>query len=200
MSERAQLFTLEAFVAAIVLLATLAFSLQAVGISSNTASGGEMEIQSQHAGLAEGVLAETVEDGSLKQTLLYWNVTANSFHHADDSDGGYYISRSPPTAFGDLLQPRFDERQVRYNINLSFRNENNDRQRQQLVESGTPGGEAVQVVQTVTLYDEDQLVDENGTSRNVTLADVDEGFYAPDTGTDSQIYNVIRVEVVLWQS
>jgi hypothetical protein len=42
-------------------------------------------------------------------------------------------------------------------------------------------------------------VNETGAVRNVTLAETDE-FYAANVSSETRVYSVIRVEVVLWQS
>lgn len=200
MSDRGQTFTLEAFVAAILLVATVAFALQAVAVSSNTASAGETELKNQHAGLAEGVLNEAVADGSLRTTVLYWNESSEQFYNADGD--GHYTSQLPPTpngtVFGDTMGKTFGDRQVRYNVDLHYRDSTGDRQTQRLVESGTPNDDAVRVVETVTLYDDTALVDENGDPTATSLADSEEKFYAPNADDESPLYNVIRVEVMLW--
>lgn len=203
MPDRGQTFTLEAFVAAILLLATIAFALHVVTLSSNTASAGDTELRNQHAGLARGVLDQGTANGSLRTTLLYWDESKEQFYDADGDDA-YYIARAPNTTFGASLGAMFDDRQVRYNVNLYFQNETGARGHQRLIESGTPSDDAVRIVETVTLYNHTRLVDENETQRSVTLADVDENesrnFYAPDARPDSRVYNVIRVEVVLWRT
>lgn len=207
MSDRGQTFTLEAFAAALLLIAAVAFALQAVTITSNTASGGDTELGNQHAGLAEGVLDEAVATGSLRTTLLYWNESSGQFYNADEEEG-YYVSEMPPppngTAFGDSLKRTFGDRQVRYNVDLHYRNETGDRRTQRLIESGTPNDDAVRVTETVTLYNDTRLLDENGDPGERSLADVeanvDEDFYAPDADEGSPLYNVIRVEVVLWKT
>lgn len=202
MADRGQIFTLEAVVAAILLLGSVAFALQAVAITSNTASAGDTEIESHHRGLAEGVINAAVENGSLQRTLLYWDEDAGGFYNADAD--GHYVSRLPPTpdgtAFGDALERRFGDRQVRYNVNLYYRNAAGDRERQRLVESGTPSESAVRVVETVTLYDDTALVAENGTARETTLADAEADFYAPNVDGDGPLYTVVHVEVVLWRT
>lgn len=206
--ERAQTFTLEAFVAAILLLAAVAFGLQVVSISSNTASPADSELGNQNAGLARGVLDAAVANGTLDRSLRYWNQTNESFHRADErpGDGGHYVARLPQhpdaPAFGRALDSPFASRQVRYNVDLYYENAsgNGSVGHQPLVESGTPGDGAVRVVETVTLYDDDRLLAENGSRENVTLGEVsDEQFYAPDASPDGPLYNVIRVEVVLWK-
>jgi len=200
MCDRGQTFTLEAFVAAILLVATVAFALQAVAISSNTASVGETELKNQQTGLAEGVLNEAVANDSLRATVLYWNESSEQFYNADGD--GHYVSQLPPTpngtVFGDSLEGTFGDQQVKYNVDLHYRDSTGDRQTQRLIESGTPNDNAVRIVETVTLYDNTTLVDENEEPTATALADVEEEFYAPNVDEESPLYNVIRVEVVLW--
>ncbi|QLD87091.1 hypothetical protein HWV23_15625 [Natronomonas halophila] len=209
MGGRAQTFTLEAFVAAILLLATIAFALQVVSISANTASPADAELRNQHAGLARGVMDEAATDGNLSRMLRYWDQNASAFHGADEgaADGSYYVSRLPQNAdapeFGRALGEPFDNRQVRYNVDLYYTRANGTRGHQQLVDSGTPSDDAVRVVGTVTLYDDTPLLDANGSRENTTLrevaADSNQAFYAPDARPDGPLYNVVRVEVVLWK-
>lgn len=209
MSKRGQTFTLEAFVAAILLLATVAFALQVVSISANTASPADSELRDQHAGLARGVVDEAVAAGNLSRTLLYWDQNESAFHYADadPEDGGHYITRLPQNdtapAFGRALAAPFEGRQVRYNVDLYYASAEGGRAHQPLVESGTPSDEAVRVTETVTLYDDMRLLDANASRENATLREVAEDpdleFYAPDVSPDGPLYNVIRVEVVVWK-
>lgn len=209
MTDRGQTFTLEAFVAAILLLGALAFALHAVTISTNTASAGDTEGSNQLAGLGQGVLDQGVADGTLAHTLLYWNETTEEFYGADvdPEDGGHYISQLPQNetdpVFGQSMGAMFDDRHVRYNIDLFFRNETGYRGHQRLVESGTPGDDAIRVVATVTLYNDTALLDETGNS-SATLeeiaADPSRSFYAPDIAPESRVYTVIRIEVELWRT
>lgn len=197
--------------AAILLLATVAFGLQVVSISSNTASPADAELGDQNAGLASGVLDAAVANDTLDRSLRYWNQTNGSFHRADErpEDGGHYIARLPQhaeaPAFGPALDRPFAGRQVRYNVDLYYENAsgNGSVGHQPLVESGTPGDGAVRVVETVTLYDHDRLLAENGSRENATLGavadDPEVTFYAPDASPDGPLYNVIRIEVVLWK-
>lgn len=200
MTARAQAFTLEAFVAAVLLVATLSFALQAVAIDANTASSAGSELRGQHAGIAEGVLDGAVENGSLQSTLLYWDESNDRFLDADEEEG-FYLSRSPNTTFGRNLDGIFEDGRIRYNVDLYYRGTDGERETRRLVEYGTPSQDAVRVTETVTLYDDTTLVSRNESRRaNATLESVESDFYAPDASNDTQLYNVIRVEVVLWRT
>lgn len=204
MTDRGQTFTLEALVGVILMLAAVAFALQAVSISSNTASIADSELRGQQAGLAEGVLERSAENGDLQAVVLYWNESTQEFHGADGQEN-YYISPGRHstfgnTTFGESLGAILDDSQIRYNINLHYRGANDSQETQRLVESGTPSKDAVRIIETVTLTNDTTLVDESEQPReNVTLGTVGEGFYAPDVSEEEDLYNVIRMEVVLWQ-
>lgn len=206
MNDRAQTFTLEVLIGVIIMLAAVAFALQAVSISSNTASIADSELRGQQAGFAEGVLERHAENGTLTATLLYWNETEGRFIDSD-VDEGYYVSPSPNTSFGNTslgvsLEGVLDDPQIRYNINLYYKTDpdGDERDFQRLVESGTPSNDAVRIVETLTLANDTRLVDRNETARDVTLGELDEDeFYAPNVADERELYNVIRVEVVLWQ-
>lgn len=203
MSDRGQTFTLEAFLAAVILLSALTFALQALALSSTSTSVAGAERRDQHVGIAEGVLDQTVANGSLESTLLYWDELGGRFYGTSPLDG-HYVGRPPPTPFGTSLRAAFDRRQVRYNVDLYFPTRDGERGHQPLVESGTPSDDAVRVLETVTLYDRTRLVDANGSRRSVTLADVaadgNRTFYAPDVQPAGPLYSVVRVEVVVWQA
>lgn len=185
--------------ASILLVATLAFALQAVAISSNTAGATETELRGQHAGITQGVLDGAVENGNLKTTLVYWNESTERFHEADE-DEGIYIAESPNTTFGRTLRETLDDQQIRYNVDLYYRGADGERTTQRLVEYGTPSHDAARVMTTVTLYDDTTLVTTNESHReNATLETVEDEFYAPDAADDGPVYNVIHVEVVVWR-
>ena len=198
MSARAQAFTLEAFVASILLVATLAFALQVVAVDANTGGPADAELRNHHTGIAEGVLDGAVANDSLRSTLLYWDESAERFYGADPEDG-VYVAEAPNTTFGRTLAAQLDANRIRYNVLVRYRTANGSHGTRRIVEYGTPSPDAARVTETVTLYDNTTLVTRNETHReNVTLASVENDFYAPDA-SDGPIYNVVRVEVVVWR-
>lgn len=196
-TERGQAFTLEAFVAALVLLASVAFALHVTGVTPATASTANDQVENQHEGITAGLLDSAVANDSLRPTLLYWNDTNGAFHGASEE---YYVSRSPQnTTFGHQLEWAYGDRSVRYNVHVYYESSDGDIRKQKLIHHGTPSDDAVRVVETVTVYDDDYLYDADGTPSNVTLSD-SSSFYAPDVAPESPVYNVLRVEVVVWRA
>lgn len=197
MSDRAQTVTLEAVVASLLIIAAVAFALQAVAISSNTADVGDAETRAQHSGIAQGILDRAAENGQLRTTIVYWDEERQEFLGEPDEDG-FFRGTTPNTTFGAALES-LEQQHRTVNVRLTYLNETGELASQPLVESGTPPTDAIRVSRTVTLYEDTPLVDKNESAReNATLAVVEEDFFAPNAAPDDHIYNVIRVEVVIW--
>lgn len=195
MTARAQAFTLEALMAAIVLVASLVFALGIAGVTPLSASTASEQVENQLDGTAAGLLDGAEANGTLRPTLLYWNGTAGGFHGASED---HYVSRAPPTRFGEALQRTFGDRNVAYNVNVHYVSADGNRRKQALVVHGTPSDDAVRATTLVTLSDDDEVRGPTGEPTNETLAETS-AFYAPDAAPDSPIYNVVVVEVVVWR-
>lgn len=198
--DRAQTFTLEAVVAAILLIAGIAFALQVTGVTSQSSSTASEHVSNEHAERAAGALDAAAANGTLRQTVLYWNVSTGSFH--DSNQLGYYEDDGPPTAFWQTLTETFDERGLAINVNVIYL-DNGTTQRKRVVHQGEPSDEAGRATITLTLYDDDRLYDRNGTLSSTTVLEArnqtqPRQFYAPDV-SDGPIYTVVRVEVVVWR-
>lgn len=195
MAERAQAFTLEAVVAALLLVGSLVFAFQAAGVTANSAATSNPHVEHQLDGTAEGALDAAAANGSLAAAVRYFNASNRSFHGAA---AGHYVASRPPTRFGRLLDRTLAARGIRYNVNVSYVTASGNLTERRMVRHGTPGDNAVLAVETVTLYDDDRLLGAGGDPRPATVADA-AGFYAPDAAPGSPLYNVLRVEVVVWR-
>lgn len=192
---RGQAFTLEAVVAAVVVLGSLLFALQVSGATSLTASTSTGQGVQQHGATAAGTLDAAAADGSIKPTLLYWDDPNETFYGVSEVDEEFYTA-GPPTDFGAYLNGTLATAGLAYNVNLHYVDENRTVVRQELVRKGIPSDDAARATRTVTLYDDDRLLYGNGTASNTTLANA--SFYTPDRYPDDPVYNVVRVEVVVW--
>ncbi|KAB1191155.1 MULTISPECIES: hypothetical protein [Haloferax] len=209
MNDRGQAFTVEGLAAAILLLGTLVFALQATGITALSAgtAGGAAELQ--QADLARGVLSNAVASETLKPSLLHWNdsyvgTDGNGTYHGTGDDG-YYVA-GMPTAFGASLDRTLADAGYAYNVNVYYYNDSTAADNatvvsRPLVEQGTPSDDAIRAVRTVTLYDDDVLFDSGENSTDTTLAEAwnSSSFYIPDASLSSPVYNVVQVEVVAWR-
>lgn len=206
MNDRGQAFTVEGVAAAVLLLGTLLFALQATGITALSAGTAGGAVDTQQADLARGVLSNAVAAETLTPSLLYWNdsyvgTDRNGTYHGTGDDG-YYVA-GIPTAFGDSLNRTLTDNGYAYNVNVYYYDDSTGVDdatvvSRPLVEQGTPSDDAIRAVRTVTLYDDDVLYGVNSTATNTTLANAS-NFYAPDVSPDSPVYNVVQVEVVAWR-
>ena len=193
-TDRGQGFTLEAVLAAMVLLTTIAMAFHLVGITPNTPSTSDASDVREQRAIVDGVLAASVDDGSLQATLRYWDDEAGGFHNTTD---GYYVSQKPPTAFGERLERVLHEDGIKYNVYAQVVT-NEGIATQPIVVHGTPTDQAVRSVSTVTLLPSDRLIEANGTASSTTLAAA-ETFYASDA-LDGGHAAVVRIEVVVWRT
>lgn len=194
--SRGQAYTLEAFIAALLLISSLTFALQVTAVTPLSASTANQHIENQQRASAAGALAAADEQEVLDDAILYWNASEKQFHDPDRVD--YYTNQFSPNDFGTILDRSFAERGLAVNVLVHVEGESRP---QQMVYHGEPSDNAASASRTVTLYDDDRLRFENGTAGR-TLSNVESDstaeFYASDTHS-SLIYNVVRVEVVVWR-
>jgi hypothetical protein len=197
--DRGQVYTLEAFSAAVIMLTGLLFALQMTAVTPLTASTSSQHIENQQAAVAEAVLASADEKGTLEETLLYWDSGPDEFHGV--SAQGAYLGGGPPTEFGRTLNGTFRSEGIAFNVNLYYLEENQTTRGgpEQLVFLGTPSEHAVAATRTVTLYDDDRIYDADHTRSSIELSAIENSYFAEDVSDDTAVYNVVQVEVVVWR-
>lgn len=198
--DRGQAHALEAITAGMLLLASLLFALQVTAVTPLTGSTSSQHIENQQAKLAEGLLAAEAENGTIVPTLLSWN---QSGHFAGAEPGGFH-GGGPPTAFGNVLNRTLRERNIAFNVNVFYVTSSGERSRHpvQLVDLGSPSDHASTATRSFTLYDDDVLRELNDTDDSTDptgTALADATYFAPDADSDSRVYNVVEVEVVVWR-
>lgn len=194
--DRGQAHTLEGISAAILVLASVIFALQVTAVTPLTASTASQHIENQHQGAAAGLLATADARGDLRPTVLYWNTTNSTFHGTGNDS--FYTTGGPPTDFGRMLNQTFEENGIAFNVNLLYLTPDRDQRERQLVNLGRPSDHAVVVRTSVPIYDDDEIIAADNTSTGTTVENAST-FYADDIDPQSNLYNVIRVEVVIWR-
>ncbi|MFQ3319238.1 MAG: hypothetical protein ACI8UR_002123 [Natronomonas sp.] len=190
-NEHGQAYTLEAFIASLLLISSLTFALQVTAVTPLSASTANQHIENQQRSSAAGALVSADQQNVLKPAVLYWNDTEGQFHNPER--GEYYTNTYPDNGFGDILNRSFAGRGLA--VNVLVHTEGNSRP-QRMVYNGQPSDNAASASRTVTIYDGDWLRDENNTrSKRVSNA----SFYADDEHGNSLVYNVVRVEVTVWR-
>ena len=193
--DRGQAHTLEGVVASLVLLSAVIFALEMTAVTPLSASTSSQHLENQQESTARGILGSAAESGALKQSVLFWNETSEQFHNT--SAVGYYTSGPPPNEFGRMLNRSFDRQGIAYNVYLGFTSAGGGRGDTRLVYQGRPSDNAVRATWTVPVFENDQIYDHEGQPTGTTVAE-SSSFYASNAG-DGAVYNVVRVEVVVWR-
>jgi hypothetical protein len=191
-SERGQVHTLEAIVAGLLLTSSIVFALQMTAVTPLSASTSSQHIENQQQASASGVLASASRNGSLRRTVLYWNSSSDRFHGA--TVNGFYTRRLP-TDLGRTLQRTFGDRGIAYNVYVTYY-KSGRLQRKPILYRGEPTDNAVSAGRTVLLANDTRLLYENRT-RGPQIND--SNFYA-DEGGAGPLFDVVRVEVVVWRN
>ena len=191
--DRAQAHTLEAFMAALLVVSGVLFALDATAVTPLSASTSNQHIQNQQRDVANDLLAAEAENGSLRTALVDWNTSSNGFRGAGDD--GYFTTGGPPNDFGAAINETFRDRRVAVNVELAYW-DGGSMARRPLVYMGSPSDNAVTASRAVTLYNATTLAD--GTT-NVSDAGADGDFYAPDAAPGSELYAVVEVRITAWR-
>lgn len=182
-----------------ILLVGVGFAIQVTAVTPLSASTSSEHLENQLQSTGQGVLASTAASGDLKQAVLYWNASTQQFHGADNED--HYTTNLTENNFTSALQRTYDPRNVAYNVYVVYHTSNTETERKRMVFQGQPSDHAVSASRTVTLVDDDNLIDADGSENDTTVGETD-GFYAPDAGNASEqrvVYNHVRVEVIAWR-
>lgn len=192
--DRGQAHTVEAFIAALLLISGLLFAMQATAVTPLSASTSNQHIENQQRALAGDLLSTAAEDGSLTDTISYWNESDGSFQ--DSPETGYYTDSGSQTAFLEALNRTLAERRIAYNVRLRYHNTAGTPsvKTKRLVELGRPSDNAVTASRTVTLYDDDRLTGESDCELQNCSS-----FYAPNVDADSPVYNRVEVRITTWR-
>jgi hypothetical protein len=212
--ERGQAHTLEGVIAALLLLSSLVYALQVTAVTPLSASTSNQHIENQEQATASGILASAADQprpggDALKTAVLYWDESTGAFHGR--SAGPYTNDAGYPTAdidgdgdaeiqftFARLLKDGFSDRGIAYNAYLHYQTDDG-RATKELVYRGAPSDNAVSASRTVTLYDGDNLYEPDERLDDANTVGNTGSFYAPDVASSSEVYNIVRVEVVVWR-
>ena len=195
--DRAQAHTLEAFAAAILILAGLTFALQATAVTPLSASTSNQHLENQQRAVADDLLETSAANGDLEDALLRWDPVNETF--TDGRSPSYFTAGGPPNAFGEALNATFGERRIAFNVHIRHGSDNGDETT--LVDMGSPSDNAVTATRTVVLTDDANLTAPG--HGNTTLRALSNGsepgeFYAADAAVGA-IYDRMEVRIVVWQ-
>lgn len=211
-SDRGQAFTVEGFIASIVLMSAVVFSLQATVLTPTTGGEVSAEARTQLESEARDLVLAVGErqTQNFRGALLDWDSTERQFDGAVDGTVGYGADGPPPDTFDRAFEDTFRERGYTYNLQFRYRGGNTSNLTDgggslAFVDRGPPAPDAVTVGYTFALYDNetlDQTVNSDGRElweydQNATNAQ-DGYFPIPDAAPNSPLYNVVEVRLTVW--
>lgn len=181
--NHAQIHTLEAFSAFLIVILAATISVQTISVGHGT-EGGETILQNEK--LAQDILAQSTASGELKTAILNWSGEDVGFNGSVDGNI-YYTSEGNdvPGEFGNSLSV-LDSIGVSYDIYLVC-----DGDRHPFVKNGGAGPESATESVFVTLTDGDRTG--GGTHLENTPS-----YPCRDSGEDSHFYNTVEVRATVW--
>lgn len=194
---RGQAHTLEAFVAATLIVGGLIFATQATAVTPLSASTSNQHIENQQQASIEGLLATSARNGALQEAVLYWDPDPEAEEFYGVPEQGTY-ARGPPNDFGNALNATLLDRQIAFNVDVRYAERDGGTDVERMVEMGQPSNNAVVATWTISLYDNSTLSSDG--YEDTTLGELnDNQFYADDIDADSELYTVVEVEVTAWR-
>jgi len=202
--SRAQAYTLEGIVAAVVIVLAISFGLQAV--DTGPFIGGTATETDRLEQRADDLLSVGVETGAVSEAVRCLGPNKQII------DGS--ANAGDQSRFGQMLNQTFDVRGNSYVIYVSYWNGSEGREERIVSSEGQdiysePAAGAVSVSRRLTLYDgmptlfnsTSRRCDQTGppvSDRTYVPSVSDPGFYIPDVDASSPVYNVVEVRLVVW--
>lgn len=193
--DRGQAHTLEAFMAALLIVSGVLFALDATAVTPLSASTSNQHVQNQQRSAANDVLATAAANETLREAVVYWNTSSDRFEGA--TGDGYYVAGGPPNAFGEALNDTFLNESIAFNVYVVYW-EGSVRKERPMTFMGSPSDNAVTASRTVTLFNDTEL-SAPGQSSNVSTAAANSSFYATDVERGGELFNVVEVRIVAWR-
>lgn len=195
--DRGQAHTLEAFTAALLLVAGLIFATQATAVTPLSASTSNQHVENQAAIAAQDVLTTAGESGNLTAALLYYD--GEGFVNA--SEDGSYVGVPPEQhPLHDPLAEAFGDRQIAFDIEVSYPEDGGNRTGDTtMVDMGTPSDNAATASVRVALYGDDRFGADG--DRDALAENGTESYFAPPVDGDRPevLYTVVEVRITAWQ-
>ena len=195
--DRGQAHTLEAFTAAILIVAGVTFALQATAVTPLSASTSNQHLENQQRAVATDLLETSAANGDLEAAVLRWDPQNESFTRGGTP--GRFTRGGPPNGFGEALNRTFGDRRIAFNVRVAHG------QRHEtvttMVDMGSPSDNAVTATRAVVLTDDANLTmpEHETTTLGGLSNESDPGaFYATDASS-GPIYDRVEVRIVVWR-
>lgn len=209
---RGVMWTLQAYLFLFVLLGGVVIAASSVPIDDAPTEFSDF----QREQLATDLLSVAAGTETLGEGVRYWNASGQRWVEAfgGANDTHYTALRTTPShPLWLAVDAGIGDRQLGYNVEISYRDgPNGNRQTERVVYQGPPGPDAVTASRSVVVFDSDptaigptsndgdpctlgELSDDASTGTNGCRSGA---YVAPDAAPGSSRYNVVEVRVTLW--
>lgn len=194
--DRAQAYTLEGTIAAIVIVMAVFYGLQAV--DTGPWSGSPDREADRLGTQAQDFLSVTAANGTLGNAVRCYSPSKPVI------DGGAIDDES--ATFEHQLNHSFDSQGINYNLYVSYWNGSEGRERTVFTSTdgdalAIPQENAGSATYRLALYDDDRVRFNDGTqdcaATGPKVSALDD-FFIPDANPDSELYNVVEVRLLVW--
>lgn len=201
--NRGQIHTLEAVIAALLVVGAVLFASQATAVTPLSASTAHQQIENQHQDVAEDLLEISAEEGTLQHALRNWTLQPEEdetgYFTGSDPNRSYYTGPPPEeNPFGEQLREAFQPGIYAYNIELVTGVDSGEDSTKSLVRMGTPSDHAVTVTRTVVLFDSDPL--HGNPEEDLELGDLDDDqYWTENLDSESPVHSIVEVRLTIWR-
>jgi hypothetical protein len=190
----AQMHTIEAMMAAVIMVGIIVFTVQATSLTPLTSSTANAHIEAQLQAMGQdmlNILAYSAhgEDSDLKNEIKEWDGKAYVWdgekYESIDSENNNLTNSSSASMLKFIAMPRG----IAHNIHFNWVDENGVTVSKPYIYNGDPSDNAVIISKKVMLSDSN-IEDKNAFYANTSIPDSDEitGFY-----------NIVNVKLTLWR-
>lgn len=187
----AQLHTLEALMALVIITGIIVFAVQATSLTPLTSSTANAHIEAQLQTLGQDMMAvldhsSHGQDSSLKEDILSWDgegYTWNSTAYAAENNS------LTGSATADILETVIVSRGIAHNVEFAMINEAGTVITLPYIYNGEPSDNAIIISRRVLLSNSD-IVNQSQFRSTTRIWDVDES---------TDFYNLIDVKMTLWR-
>lgn len=194
MNSSAQMHTLEAIIAAMIMVGIIIFTVQATSLTPLTSSTANAHIEAQLQTMGQDMLSALSyssygQDSQLKEDVLNWDgdeyVWNGSAYQMFDSENKSLGKSSLADALLMVAVPRG----IAHNVHFGWVDDNGVLRDRRYIYNGDPSDNAVIISKKVMLSDND-IVNQSAFYANTTI---------PDADSSTEFYNIVDVRMTLWR-
>lgn len=198
---RAQAYTLEGIISGILLVAAVLYGLQAVDTAPYTGGTNERSADLLQQELQDAMTVIQDAGGFRRAASCITGGGAPDPRLAKDESEN-------ATTLGTMLRRTFFDQSYSYSVEFSYWESatsppTGQQHTSTVVESGTPGSDAVVATRQVALYNDTTLREWDEVTKTCQKTDgtveTASSFYAPYVGDGTELYNVVHVHVTVWR-